>query len=126
MTHPQRGPYSGPQRRTPIRGSLVSAVDACHTQTHKIRPTFSFAQVVEAALTTALTDRPYSKPLMAYAGSSFREVPGAAVMEDRGNDGGGGGDYGALEETRAAVLAGEEEDDGLAEVDFRDQYDDFA
>lgn len=63
---------------------------------------------------------------MAYAGSSVREVTGGAAAEDRGNDGGGGRDFGALEETRVAVLAGEEEDDGLAEVDFRDQYDDFA
>jgi len=51
---------------------------------------------------------------------------GATAAEDRGKGGGGGGDYGALEEARVAVLAGEEEDDGLAEVDFRDQYDDFA
>eukprot|EP00903_Cladosiphon_okamuranus_P011244 g10608.t1 len=82
------------------------------------------AQVVEAALTTALTDRPYSRPPSAYAGpliGAGQELPGVAA--------GGGWRAGIpVPDTLATVTAveGEEEDDGLAEVDFRDQYDDFA
>ena len=85
-------------------------------------------QVVEAALTTALTDRPYSRPPTAYGGllagaGGGQESPGAAPPA---------GVPVPMPLSAAAPAApgggveGEEEDDGLAEVDFRDQYDDFA
>lgn len=82
--------------------------------------------MVEAALTTALTDRPYSKPATAYAGLGVggQEVPGEAAA---GGSGGGGRRAGIIPVPEGlAAVEGEDEDDGLAEVDFRDQYDDFA
>lgn len=87
-----------------------------------------FWQVVEAALTTALTDRPYSKPLAVYGGHGSHVAPGqggGAVATATGPHGGGGGmmDGGALDGT---LLDGEMDEDGLAEVDFRDQYDEEA
>lgn len=90
------------------------------------------SQVVEAALTTALTDRPYSKPLAVYAENSRNlQVMGVAGAGTTGAattgpfGGGGGGGLGA-DVSDEALPVGEEEEDGLAEVDFRDQYDDFA
>ncbi|CAM9798209.1 unnamed protein product [Scytosiphon promiscuus] len=87
------------------------------------------AQVVEAALTTALTDRPYSRPLAAYAGNGGQVMAGAgggAAAEGpvTGPYGGGGGKRGDV--AGDGLVDAEDEADDLAEVDFRDQYDDFA
>ncbi|CAN0005819.1 unnamed protein product, partial [Ectocarpus fasciculatus] len=87
------------------------------------------AQVVEAALTTALTDRPYSKPLAVYGGHGSHVAPGqgvgavATASGPHGGGGGGGMEGGPLDGT---LLDGEDDEDGLAEVDFRDQYDEEA
>lgn len=91
--------------------------------------------MVEAALTTALTDRPYSRPLAAYAGNGGQVAAAAAgggaeaaaVAPATGPYGGGGGQRGGVaDENVVAVVGADAEGDDLAEVDFRDQYDDFA
>lgn len=98
----------------------------------------------EAALTTALTDRTYSKPI---AWNSRAAFPTPSLQGDRGTgtgserrdyrprgwaggaaellDGNGVGLQRQLEEGRRRGEE-EEEHDGLAEFDFRDQYDDIA
>lgn len=117
------------------------------------------SQVVEAALTTALTDRAYS-PLAFYAGAppsrrigngggGSHEFVGAGdrsnILRQRRRNpyGGGGGGSAAVgagvggessteemesEEWRRAreTEYSLEDEAGLAEVDFRQQYDDFA
>lgn len=96
--------------------------------------------MVEAALTTALTDRPYSSAFASYARDAPRSLPrgwtgGAAARVDGGGGGsggrGGGYPYGGEDGGRARTRRGDERveehaEDDLAEVDFRQQYDDFA
>lgn len=83
--------------------------------------------MVEAALTTALTDRPYSNAFALYAGDAPRSLPGGSTggVAARTNGGGGGG--GSAGSRGGDEGLGEDHDeDDLAEVDFRQQYDDFA
>lgn len=92
--------------------------------------------MVEEALTTSLTDRPYN-PLVLYAGiSSTARAGHAGEGARRAHDSGlangvvlarGLGtetNVDAWRRHREDELADEET--GLAEVDFRQQYDDFA
>lgn len=98
-------------------------------------------KVVEAALTTALTDRPYSDAFASYARDAPRSslsgawTGGAAARANGGGGGGsrgggypyGGGHDGGIAGPHRGDEGGEEHDeDDLAEVDFRHQYDDFA
>lgn len=129
MTHPihRKPPLQIPGHRNP-----------------NLLPPLCRPQVFEAALTTALTDRTYSKPI---AWNSRAAFPTPSLQGDRGTgtgserrdyrprgwaggaaellDGNGVGLQRQLEEGRRRGEE-EEEHDGLAEFDFRDQYDDIA
>ncbi|CAM9206673.1 unnamed protein product [Choristocarpus tenellus] len=97
----------------------------------------SCLQIVEEALTTALTDRPYSLPTGVVATSGADANVGEGMV---GGDGdqqhfygystglGGGGRADSINQVSGRVERREEvaileEDEGLAEVDFRQQYD---
>lgn len=85
-------------------------------------------------MTTALTDRPYSNPLALYGASSLPAPLGGAAGATIAASGNTRRDRGVSIEVFGVRVGGndgvlaveEEEDDGLAEVDFRQQYDDFA
>lgn len=85
----------------------------------------SHAQVAEAALTTALTDRPYLNNSSTSRRDRFRSLP----PWHRNGEGTAAGPFG-VDEYYAEYSEREggdmEEDSGLAEIDFRQQYDDFA
>lgn len=90
--------------------------------------------MVEAALTTALADRPYSQQLAFNAMVSPTSLSSGGIGAGSGTASGNkrrdyypyGSGGGAVEPSGVDGGSEGNEEDGLAEVDFRHQYDDFA
>ncbi|CAM9944242.1 unnamed protein product [Ascophyllum nodosum] len=80
------------------------------------------AQVAEAALTTALTDHPYARINL----HARRSGPRHSLTTSRRGSGAGLGANDIPYDDDDDDFVEDVEEDGLAEVDFRNQYDDFA